>query len=141
MPQGFAQPQQRVCSMRSWSLVDFWSWGETRRAEELRRRNEELNRLKVSRGQMTEQQAAAQEDRFNAEDPSTWDRQMAEEFMAGAGEGLATMPERFRNALTSAAGWSLSFVPWWAWAGGIVAVAAWLGVFDGLKGSLSRRGR
>lgn len=138
MPRSWPTPMPgRVRSVGSWSLVDFWSWGETERAEELRRRNEELNRRKIELGQITEEQAAEQETRFNEDDPSTWNQQLAQEFLEGAGEGLASMPKRFRDALTSTAGWTLGFVPWWAWGLGILVVAKYLGVFDGLRGSAS----
>lgn len=138
MPRSWPTPMPgRVRSVGDWSLVDLWYPGETNRAIDLKRRNEELNKRKIELGQMTEEAAAAQETRFNENDPSTWSQELAQEFLEGAGEGLASMPEKFRSAVTTAAGWTLSFVPWWAWGIGVLVAAKYLGVFDNLRGSAS----
>ena len=112
---------------------------EAERARDLERRNRELNDRRVAMGRMTRAEADAQEARFNADDPSSWDKELAVAFLEGAGDGLQCFPEAFRNALNAAAGWSLRLVPWWVWVGAGVAGLAYLGVFDGLKGSLSTR--
>ena len=49
----------------SWGLVDIFYPGETARAEELDRRNAELNAQRRSMGIVTQEQTDAQEARFN----------------------------------------------------------------------------
>lgn len=143
MPGGFPfrEPSRVTGVGGRWSLVDIFEPGETMRAEELRRRNEELNKRKIAAGQMTAEQAQAQQARFDEGDPSTWNKEVAQEFISGAGDAIKKAPKAFRDALSSAAGYTLSFIPWWVWAGGVVAALHFLGVFDGLKGSLSTRRR
>jgi len=121
------------------TVLDACYPGESARVRDLERRNRELNQRRIEKGLMTRQQADAQEAAFSTDDPSTWNREVAQEFLAGAGEGLKCFPDTFRSALNAAAGWSLRLVPWWAWMAAGVAGLAYLGVFDGLKGSLSTR--
>jgi hypothetical protein len=132
-------PIHRVRGVGGSTIIDACYPGESERAADLERRNRELNDRRVAMGRITREQAAAQEARFNADDPSTWDREIAQAFLEGAGDGLSCFPDTFRNALNTAAGWSLRFVPWWVWVAAGVAVLQYLGVFDGLKGSLSTR--
>lgn len=123
----------------SWSLVDLFSWGETARAEDLQRRNEELNRKKIERGQVTEEWAQAQQDRFNANGPDTYNGDIIAAAADGAMSGLENIPKSVRGALSSSASWGLSFVPWWGWIVAAGVVFHYLGGFVYLRGILARR--
>lgn len=111
--------------------MGFWDTifapGEAARAEELARKNRELNARRVAAGLMTPEQAAAQEARFNTPTPSEINAQVGDAFKTGAAEGLAAIPGTVRSSLNAGASWSLSFVPWWGWVIGAVVLLNYLG--------------
>lgn len=123
----------------SFSLVDLWYPGESNRAVELEKRNRELNQRKLEKGQVNEDWVRQQEGRFNADGPDTYNSQIANAAGEGAMEGLATMPGKVRSALTSGAGWTLAFVPWWAWLIGAGVAFGYLGGWSSMRGVLNRK--
>lgn len=123
----------------SWSMVDLWFPGETDRAKDLERRNQELNQKKLERGQVTREWVDAQQERFNSTGPSTFNSQVLDAAGEGAVEGIKAMPAKVRDALTTGAGWSLSFIPWWGWLIGAGVVWGYLGGWSYLRGILARR--
>lgn len=122
-----------------WSLVDIWAPGETQRGAELSRQNAELNARRVAMGKETPEWAAAQSEAFDANGPDTYNQQIADAAAQGALEGFAAMPEKARGLFNGAAGWSLSFFPWWAWLLAGLAVFAWLGGAELSRGILARK--
>lgn len=126
----------------SWSLVDLWYPGETDRAKELEKRNRELNQRKLEKGQVNEDWVRQQEAAFEATGPTgtdTWNSQVMDAAGEGAVEGLATMPRKVRDALSTGAGWTLSFVPWWGWLIGAGVLWGYLGGWGYLRGILNRK--
>lgn len=123
----------------SWSLVDLWYPGETDRAKELEKRNRELNQRKLERGQVNEEWVRQQEENFGSTGPDTWNEQVLDAAQEGAVEGLQSMPGRVRSALTTGAGWSLSFVPWWGWVIGAGILWGYLGGWGYLRGILAKK--
>lgn len=123
----------------SWSLVDLWYPGETDRAKELEKRNRELNQKKLERGQIDNEWKTAQEIRFGASGPETYNDEILTSAGQGAVEGLKSMPATVRDALTTGAGWSLSFVPWWGWLIGAGVFFGYLGGWTYLRGIMVKR--
>lgn len=122
----------------SFGLVDFWFPGETARGEELDRRNAELNRKKVERGQMTWEEAKEQEDRFYY--PSTQqDYEILSDAGEGAVDGLEAIPSTVKGTLNSVAGWTLGAIPWWLFLIPIGYGLWYIGAFDRLRGILIKK--
>lgn len=119
----------------SFGLADLWFPGETARTAELDERNRELNRIKVARGQMTPEQASAQEARF--EEPTLdLNTQIFDAGVEGAKEGLQAIPDTIRGGLNSVAGWTWRAIPWWVFVAGIVALLVYMGGWVRLKNIL-----
>lgn len=119
----------------SFGLADFWFPGETQRTAELDERNRELNRIKVARGQMTPQQAAEQESRFE-EPTKDLNTQIFDAGVEGAKEGLQSIPDTIRGGLNSVAGWTWRAIPWWVFVGGLIALVVYMGGWVRLKNIL-----
>ena len=119
----------------SWGLADFFFPGETERTAALDERNRELNRIKVARGQMTAEQADAQQARFEAPtlDLNT---QIFDAGMEGATDGLKAIPDTIRNGLNSMAGWTWRAIPWWVIVAGIIALLVYMGGWVRIKNIL-----
>lgn len=124
-----------------WTLLDIFAPGETARAEELERRNQELNARRVAMGRDTSEAAQAQEAAFNHDGPGSFNAQIADAAAVGAMEGLQSLPGKVRGALTGTAGWTLAFIPWWGWALGAVALFVWLGGVPLTRGILVKGGK
>lgn len=120
-------------------MVDLWYPGETDRAKELEKRNQELNQRKLERGQITNEWKTAQEIRFGSNGPDTYNDEILDAAGQGAVEGIKSMPKTVRDALTTGAGWSLSFVPWWGWLIGAGVAFGYLGGWTYLRGIMAKR--
>lgn len=123
----------------SWSMVDLWYPGETDRAKELEKRNLELNQRKLEKGQVNEDWVNQQEGRFNQDGPDTYNGQISDAAMEGAKDGLASMPGTVRDALSTGAGWTLSFIPWWGWLIAAGVVWGYIGGWTYLRGIMARK--
>jgi len=97
------------------------------------------NAAAVAAGIMTQAQADAAA--RSLDNPSDYRDEIYDAFAKGAAEGLAAEQKLFKDTTTGILGGALGFIPWWAWVGGAVVLANYLGVFKGLKGSLSPAAR
>ena len=122
----------------SWSLVDVFSPGETARAEELDRRNAELNRRREAMGRQTADESAAQESRFNT-DIQEYNEQILSGAIEGAQEGLAATADTVRKGLAVPLNFAWRAIPWQLWAVGAVALFIYAGGGVWLRGALARK--
>lgn len=128
----------------------FSSWGplwnvltgaERDRAIELNRKIEELNKKRVEQGKLTQAQADAAQAALWSENPNRYREIVGNAFAEGAEEGIRAQQEFIEMATNKLFRTAAGYVPTIAWIALGVFVAHYLGVFDGLKGSLSRRRR
>lgn len=122
----------------SWGLVDIFYPGETARAEELDRRNAELNAQRRSMGIVTQEQTDAQEARFN-DRPAEHDAAIVEGFVEGAKEGASATAGAIRGSIAGPLNFLFSAIPWQLWAVGAVALFLYMGGGTYLRGILAKK--
>jgi hypothetical protein len=121
------------------SLWDVITGAEQERGDELNRRIIELNEQRVAAGRMTREQADRANTAVAADDPSAYRAAVGEAFLEGAAEGISAQQRWLNNAMNSVVSTGLGYVPTLVWVGLGVYGLYYLGAFDNLKGSLSRK--
>lgn len=126
----------------SWGpLWDTLTGAEQERAIELNRKIEELNKSRVAAGKMTQAQADAAQEALWSEHPDDYRKIVGEEFGKGIDEGIKAEQAFLEMATNKLLKTTAGYVPTAVWVGIGVFAFYYLGIFDGLKGSLSTRSR
>lgn len=124
----------------SWGpLYDVLSGAERKRAIELNDKIDELNKSRVAAGKMTQAQADAAQEALWSENPDDYREIVKDAFWEGAMEGLKAQQEFLELATNKLLKTAADYVPTAVWIGVGVFALYYLGIFDGLKGSLSTK--
>jgi hypothetical protein len=125
---------------QSWGpLYDILSGAERKRAIELNNKIEELNKSRVAAGKLTQAQADAAEVALWSENPDDYRELVGEDFGKGLEEGIKAEQEFLELATNKFLKTAADYVPTAVWIGVGVFALYYLGIFDGLKGSLSTK--
>ena len=125
---------------QSWGpLWDTLTGAERDRAIELNNKIEELNKSRVAAGKLTQAQADAAQEALWSENPDDYREIVKDAFVEGAEEGLKAQQEFLELATNKVLKTAAGYIPTAVWIGAGVFALYYLGIFDGLKGSLSTK--